>query len=269
MKVARIISFLAILALGVSSRAAEAPFGGEVRFDQRIGEPLPLSVEFTDLAGHRAPLRSFFRGKPVVLYFGYARCVELCSLVGDGTVTALRQIRPEVGKDLDVVAITLDPDESASATAARQSDAIRRYGHPASASGWHFLRGDDAAIHAVANAVGFHYVFDPRSRQYAHPSGFVVVRPDGVISRYFLGADFEAAEVARAINDAARNRSGSRVLDLLLLCFRGEGGGGRYTAVITRVLAGAVLATVLALGGGIAWMLRQERRTRKSREAAA
>jgi protein SCO1/2 len=255
----RTLALIGLLVAATPARAADAPFGGAVRFEQRIGEPLPLATDFVDVAGARHPLHDFFAGKPVVLYFGYARCPQLCSVVGDGTVAALRQIRAEVGRDLNVVSISLDPEETPSAARARQNDAVHRYGNPRSAAGWHFLRGDDAAIRAVADAAGFHYVYDPRSRQYAHPSGFVVVRPDGIISHTFLGVDFPAPKIAQAIDDAVNNRSGRRTLDLLLLCFRGENVGGRTTAIIARVLSVAVTLTVLTLGGGIAWMLRRER----------
>lgn len=259
MKSARMLGIVGFAVTAMLARAADAPFGGAVRFEQRVGEPLPLATEFVDTAGARRPLRDSFRGQPVVLYFGYARCPQLCSVVSDGTVAALRQIRAEVGRDLSVISISVDPDETLAAARARQGDAVHRYGNPRAADGWHFLRGDEAAIRAVADAAGFRYVYDARSRQYAHPSGFVVVRPDGVIARYFLGVDFPAREVAQAIDDAAHNRPGRRALDLLLLCFRGEGAGGRYTPIIARVLAVAVGLTVLALGGGIAWMLRRER----------
>ncbi len=243
-----------------ASLVAAAALRGEVRFEQRLGATLPLAAEFVDTEGTQHPLRDFFHGRPVVLYFGYARCPQLCPVVADGAVAALRQIRAEVGRNLEVVAISLDPEETPAESRARQADAVHRYGHPASASGWHFLRGDEPAIRAVADAAGFHYDYDPRSRQYAHPSGFVVVRPDGAIARYFLGVDFPARDVAQAIDDAAHNRSGRPVLDLLLLCFRGENAGGRYTALIARVLALTVVFTVLALGGGVAWMLRRERK---------
>jgi protein SCO1/2 len=269
MNSSRTLALIGILAAVTPAHAADAPFGGAVRFEQRIGEALPLATEFVDATGVRHPLGDFFDGKPVVLYFGYARCPQLCSVVGDGTVAALRQIRADVGRDLTVVSISLDPEETPAAARGRQNDAIHRYGNPRSAAGWHFLRGDDAAIRAIADAAGFHYVYDPRSRQYAHASGFVVVRPDGIISRTFFGVDFPAPEVAQAIDDAAHNRAGRRALDLLLLCFRGEGAGGRTTAIIARVLAVAVVLTVFTLGSGIAWMLRRERLAlRRNREVA-
>ncbi len=253
----RLVSFF-LLALALSPLFAAD--GDDVRFDQRIGERLPLDVVFTDTAGRSLALRQLLGDRPVVLYFGYARCPQLCAIVSDGAVAALRQIEPEVGRDLDVVSISLDPDESALENTRRQSEAVHRYGRAGAADGWHFLTGDEAAVRAVADAAGFRYRFDPMSRHYAHPSGFVVLTADGVVSRYFLGIDFTPVEVARAVRLAAAGGTGEPVFDIILQCFRGGGVAGDYGPLIWRVLTVSVVLTVLALAGGVARMLRQERR---------
>ena len=259
-----------IFLFGVSAlRATEPPFGVSVRFEQRIGEKLPLSTVFRDSTGRPHVLGDYFHGKPVVLYFGYARCPQLCSIVADGTVAALRQIRPEAGRDFEVVSLSIDPGETTEENKSRQTDAVRRYGRAGVSTGWNFLTGAEPSIRAVTEAVGFYYIYDSRSRQFAHPSGFVVVTTAGVVSRYFPGVDFIPVEVAQAINLAARGETGHTVYDLLLLCFRGDGISGRYGPLIWRVLTVAVAGTILALGGGIGWMLRNERRqSRRIQEGA-
>jgi protein SCO1/2 len=238
-----------------------------VRFEQRLGAQLPLATEFTDTVGNPHALSDYFGRRPVVLTFGYARCPQLCSVVADATVAAVRAIRPEVGRDFDVIAISVDPHETLAAAAARETDAIRRYGETRSRDGWHFLLATEPAIRAVADACGFRYTYDPRSRQYAHPSGFVVLTPDGRVSRYFLGLDFPPAEVAQALARAARGQTGPPALEVLLRCFRGGGIGGRYGAVIWRALQIAVAFTVIVLGVGTGRMLRDERRARVAKEA--
>ena len=239
---------------------AERQFAGEVRFEQRIGGRLPLAVLFTDAKGARHALGDYFHGKPVVVYFGYARCAQLCPLVSDGTVAALRDIRPEAGRDYEVVSLSIDPSETKDENHDRQLGAVRRYGRPDEGDGWNFLTGDETAIRAVTDAAGFYYVSDPHSRQYAHASGFLVITPDGRISRYFIGLDFRADEVAAALKRAGHGETGPSAIDLLLLCFRGEGVTGRYGVMIWRSLEVAVSLTVLTLAGGIGWMLLRERR---------
>jgi protein SCO1 len=259
----------ATVVMGATGLLAENALSYDaVRFDQHLGAKVPLTTEFTDTAGVRGLLGSYFRGKPMVLYFGYARCPQLCAIVADSTVAALRQIRPEVGRDFSVVSVSIDPNETALEAKHRETEAVRRYGHPSGGlTGWNFLTGNEASIRALTDAVGFHFVYDPRSRQYAHPSGFVVLTPEGMISRYFLGIDFAPAELAQALTQAQKGNAGSRTLELLLLCFRGEEMSGRYGTLIWRVLGGAVALTVIALAGGIGWMLRQERCASTARES--
>ncbi len=256
---------LLLLASAVALHAAEPPFGGAVRFEQPIGERLPLATRFTDAAGVNHTLGEFFHGKPVVIYFGYAKCPQLCSLVADGTVAALRELRPEVGRDYEVISLSVDPTETLQENHGRQLDAVRRYGRPANAGGWNFLTGDETAIHALTEAAGFYYTHDERSHQYAHPSGFLIATPDGKVSRYFLGVDFEPRDVAKALKRAADGETGLPVFDLLLLCFRGDGVNGRYGAIIWRTLEIAVSLTVLALAGGIGWFLLKEHRAQPHR----
>src|SRR4051812_43615012 len=169
----------AFLLSGRATLRADDPLpGSNTDFTQRLGATLPRDVAFTDARGKPHLLRDYFHGRPVVLYFGYARCPQLCSVVADGTVAVLRQLRVEVGRDLEVVSISIDPDETTEENARRKSDAVHRYGRPGDGDqGWHFLTGREPAIRAVAAAAGFQYTFDARSRQYAHPSGFLIATP--------------------------------------------------------------------------------------------
>ena len=52
-----------------------------------------------------------------------------------------------------------------------------RFTRHGTAGGWHFLTGDEASIRALTQTVGFHYMYDPQSDQYAHASGVSVLTP--------------------------------------------------------------------------------------------
>jgi protein SCO1 len=249
-----------VLSLAFAARvAASAP---EVGFEQRIGQQLPLAAVFTDGDGKALPLGSYFRGKPVVLVFDYFRCPELCSLVASGATDALRQLEASIGRDYSVVTVSVDPTDTPEMARSHQLEAVLRYGRTGATAGWHALVGKEKDIQALADAAGFHYRYDPLSRQYAHPSGLVVVTPKGIVSSYFLGVDFPADRMASAIRRAAANKTGSSVFSLLFVCFQGGSPEGRYGGLIWTVLSVSVALTVAAVFGGIAWMLRDERRHR-------
>jgi len=233
---------------------------GDVRYEQRIGQRLPLGTIFTDINGHRRALGDFFHGQPVILFFGYAHCPQLCSVVAGGTVAALRRIQPSAGRDFQVVSISIDPHETQADARERTAELTGWYDRPGTDDGWHYLTGTAAAIRAVTAAAGFHFYYDADSRLYVHPSGFVVVTPKGIISRYFLGVDFTAGKVAAALERAGHGETGRTVYELLLICCRGDWIGGRYGPLIWRILLVSVVLTVAVLGGGIGWMLHEERR---------
>ncbi len=90
-----------------------------------------------------------------------------------------------------------------------------------------------------------------------------MVRPDGVISRYFPGVDFRPAEIARALREARAGNIGQRVFDLLLVCCTAglQPGIGRTAFLILQV-ACAVTVAVMAIG--IGRMLRAERRAARA-----
>jgi protein SCO1/2 len=255
--------FLVLALAATFARGAVVPGVG---FEQRVGESLPLNAGFRDTEGRVQPLGAWLRGMPTVLWFGYARCPQLCGVVADGMVSVLRPLQASAGTDFDVIMLSIDPAEAIDLARANRAEALGHYGRQSAAKGWHYLTGGEAAIRVTAEAAGFHFVYDAKSGQYAHPSGFLVLTPRGQISAYFPGVDFAPKEVAAALVRARDGGIGQKVADFLLVCFRGDGIGGRYGLIIWRTLGAAVALTVLALAGGIATMLRTERKTLRMRK---
>jgi len=251
---------LLLLALSLLLPAAAAGSDGGVGYEQRIGESLPLGTVLTDAQGRERPLGALLAGRPAVLIFTYFRCPEMCSLVASGAVESLRTLKATAGADYEVITVSIDPSDTAAMAREREHQDLGRYGRRGAAAGWHTLVGREDQVAALAAAAGFRYRFDPRSRQYAHPSGLVVLTPRGVVSRYFLGVDFPATDLAEALKAAAANQTGSSVFSLLLVCFQGGAQQGQYSRLVWIALWAGVLATLGAVFGGIAWMLGQERR---------
>ncbi|HTL66052.1 MAG TPA: SCO family protein [Lacunisphaera sp.] len=249
------------MALPGAAPASAAPTQvAGVDFEQRLGAQLPLDGTYRDDTGRSLPLRSYFGHGPVVLIFGYSRCPQLCSVVAEGTVETLRSLEPTVGRELSVLYVSIDPADTPRDMAAMKRRDAGRYGRSGSEGGWHYLTGSPAAIRRLTDAAGFHFKYDPATRLYAHAAGFLVLTPDGRASRYFPGVDFSAEDLATALERAGKGKTGESVFNLLLVCARGLGVSGRYGRLIWDVLGVAVGLTVVALFGGIAWMLRAERR---------
>src|SRR5437667_4357769 len=141
-KLARLIPLI-VLAAFLRSAYAEVtlpPLLQKVGFDQRLNEQVPLDLEFTDEAGQPVKLGDYFGDKPVILVLAYYRCPMLCTLVLNGLVQGLRDIKDmDLGDEFQVVTVSFDPEETPALAAAKKKAYVAQYGRPGAAKGWHFL----------------------------------------------------------------------------------------------------------------------------------
>jgi protein SCO1/2 len=231
----------------------------EVGFDQRLGEPLPLDAAFVDETGKAVRLGDYFGRRPVVLSLAYYGCPMLCTLSLNGLASALKTLSFDAGREFDVVTVSFEPKETPAQAAAAKKTYLERYGRPAAASGWHFLTGDAAAVAQVTRAVGFRYVWDEETSQYAHPTGVVVATPQGRIARYLYGVEYAPKDLRFAVVEASSGRVGSPVDQLLLYCYEYDPVRGRYGAAILRTVRFLGILTVLGLVTLIAVLRYRER----------
>jgi protein SCO1/2 len=132
------------------------------------------------------------------------------------------------------------------------------YARPGVEQGWHFLTGDAPQIKALAAAVGFHYAYDSTTGQFAHPSGIMVLTPDGRLARYFYGIKYPARDLRFGLEEASAGKIGSPVDQILLYCYHYDPATGKYGILISRVLQIAGLITLLGLALLVAILLRRE-----------
>ncbi|MCX6047620.1 MAG: SCO family protein [Chloroflexi bacterium] len=229
-----------------------------IGFDQHLDAQVPLDTEFVDADGQRVPLSSYFQGKPVIMLLGYFECPNLCPLEREGLVHALQPLKFTVGKDFDVVMITIDPKETPAIATKVKQQSITTYARPGTEAGWHFLTGEHAAIDRVAKAVGFRYAYDVGQQEYAHPSGVIILTPAGKIARYLFGIEYAPFDLRLGLVEAAASKIGTPVDQFLLLCFHYNPNTGTYSLLIMNMMRLAGVATTITLGLFIWMMHRRE-----------
>jgi protein SCO1/2 len=230
----------------------------QVRFDQRLGEAIPLDLRFVDEHGQDATLRQFFGQGPVILILAYYRCPMLCTEVLNGSVRTLRQLDFELGKDYQVVTVSIDPSDSPALAATKHEEYSVLYGRSGAEKGWHFLIGREPQIQQLANAVGFHYAYDPASHQFAHASGIVILTPQGIVSQYTYGVSFPERDLRLGLVRASHQRIGSLVDQVLLYCYHYDPQTGKYGLLISRSLKIGGALTALLLGAVMCMLFRKE-----------
>jgi protein SCO1/2 len=243
---------------GQPSSALPAPLR-EIGFDQNLDKQVPLDTEFQDEAGHTVKLGDYFGKRPVVMVFAYYNCPMLCTMVINGLASALDVLSLEPGKDFEIVTVSFDPRDTPATASAKKAAYILRYKKPNASASWHFLTGKQASIDRLTKAAGFRYVWDKDTQQFAHPTGVIVLTPDGRLARYLFGVEYGPRDLRYGIIEASNGKVGTPVDSLLLYCYHYDPLTGRYALGIMRAIRIAGAGTVLALGAFIVVMVRREK----------
>ena len=237
----------------------------EVGFDQKLDAQLPLDLPFTDSTGQAVHLGNYFNDKPVILALGYYECPMLCSLVRNALFESLQKLDFTVGQEFEVVIVSIDPKETPEIAETKRRVSMMSYGRArGNSQGWNFLVGQDEAIKQLAAAVGFKYAYDPKIDEYVHPTGIMIVTPQGRISKYLYGITYPARDLRLGLVEAAGNKIGSPVDQLLLTCYHYDPAEGRYTLFITNIIRMLGAATVVIIGLAVLALLYRERRKKNS-----
>lgn len=259
----KFLLFIALL-LATTSFALTNEELQRVAFEQHIGQAISRDLAFRDSTGRHVKTGDLFDGRrPVIVVLGYFHCPMLCTLVNDGVIKALQELRWNVGRDFNIVDVSIDPQETPALAASRKAEYLKQYGRTGASDGWHFLVGDKGGAGQMANECGFRYAYDAASGEYAHPSGLVILTPDGTISRYLLGVNFDATELLSALEVARREERGSISHQLALLCFHYNPITGKYSLAILKTLR--VASTMMLVAGAVVVVRLSRRRPSRAR----
>jgi len=238
-----------------------------IKFDQKLGAQVSPNLQFRDENGKLVRLGDYLGKKPVILVLGYYGCPMLCTFVLNGMIGSLQDIKWEIGNQFEVINVSIDPHETPALAAAKKKSYVRRYGRHDASAGWHFLTGEEPAIRRLTGEVGFGYAYDAQIKQYAHPSGVVILTPDGKVSHYLSGVIYSTKELNEALAEASASKVGSPIHQLFLLCFHYSPITGKYGALIMYGVRATGILTLLLLGRLIVVSIRRE--TSKTRTSSA
>jgi protein SCO1/2 len=231
---------------------------------QHLNQQLPLDAQLVDDTGKTVRLGDYFGKHPAILTLVYYNCPMLCSEELDGLSGALEMVHLTPGKDFDVIVVSIDPSETPELAAKKKAYYVKRYGRPETASGWHFLTGQQAAIDALTKAVGFGYVRVPgpdgKLDQFAHASSIEVVTTDGHLAQYYLGVEYSPKDVLLGLVEASGNKIGSPVANILTYCYHYDPQTNKHSLIVARIVQLGGMVTVASLGGFMFLMFRRDLR---------
>ena len=231
----------------------------QLEFEQKLGARVPRSKALREADGRPVDWQALAAsGEPLVLLPAYYQCDTLCGTAAHGALEALADTGlPPTAWHL--LLFSVDPqDTPATARALRRvyvdyARYARSQPFGAMVPDLHLLSGDAASTAALAQAIGFHW----QAASMAHPTGLVVLTPDGTVSRYFLGVRHDSTALRAALVEASQGQVGTLADRLLLACSHLDPLLGAHDGAAMAAVRGTAL---LSLAGLVAWIKWRKRR---------
>ena len=263
---------------------------------ENLGQRVPRGLSFVDGHGGRVSVDSLLnQGKPLLVTLGYYRCPQLCTLVHSGLAKGLKEAGLVLGQDFLGLSVSVDPKEDPKSAVTHQRQLLRALAmagdgaqvrqavneEAGATSKWPFLMPDplvsgvaaEAQAARLADAVGFRYKYDDKSKQFAHAAVAFVLTPEGTISRYLYGVSFKPRDLRFALVEAGGGRVGTTLDRVLMTCFKYDPMTQTYTPFVFGFVRIGALLSFAALAGLLAvlwrreWLMKKARRTPRERLA--
>lgn len=235
---------------------------------EKLNAQIPLDLAFVDSRGNPATLAASFDGtRPVILTLNYSNCPRLCSLQLNGLFEGLQKLDYDLGDKYRMITVSIDPLETPEKAESTKQKYLEAYGRTGASDGWDCLVGREENIRALADSVGFTYAVipDTEPKQYAHAAVTILCTPDGRVSRYLYGIEYDPTTLRMSLLEAGEGKIGTTTEQLLLFCFSYDPNAGSYTLAAVRVMQAGGVLTLLILGGVLFVFWRREvGKTRRS-----
>jgi protein SCO1/2 len=259
--VAPLHAALLVALLAAPPAHAEAPPPipeGKVDIVEQLGAEVPRDLPFVDSAGRSVRLGDTFTGRPIVLALVYHRCLGLCSLLLGGLTKSLNAVDWQLGRELDVVTVSIDPEETPALAASSRAGYLQALGRPPSDTAWAALTGPASSIDALAASVGFRFQYLDGQKQFAHAAALFVLTPDGRVSRYLYGVEFPPRQLKAALFEASGGRVGTSFERVILRCWQWDPTSRRYAVFLDRYFRVGGLVLLAVIGAFLAVLWRRD-----------
>ncbi|MFK7789165.1 MAG: SCO family protein [Phycisphaeraceae bacterium] len=243
----------------------------EVGIIEKVNSPIPMDITLIDETGKPVQFGSFFeKGRPVVINLGYSRCPSICIAMRNQLVTTLPDTDLNLGEDFIVLNVSIDPEESHEVSAKMQDMTLTELKDAdveVSTDGWRFLTGDQDAIAALTDAVGYRYMYIKTQNEYGHPGVLVLADGEGVVKRYLSGTAYSGRTLRLSIVETSQGKVGSFFDQAFVTCFVWDSEANNYTATASFIMMIGGGVIILFIGGMLMMMFAYEKRRRQLLES--
>jgi protein SCO1/2 len=204
----------------------------------------------------------------------FYRCTTACRLIEDSLLKVVtkaeigrrfpgaKELTLGVGQDFDVVFLGLNPTETPELARNKKALMMSVVEVPRVTQNWTLLTGEMHQIREVTDALGFRFTYDAEKDILNHPTGSILLTPDGKVSAYTVGNAIPS-RLLQANLEAAKQGGVAPAADQAMMfgCLTLDPETGRYRPVVHRILQVTGTLTVLILAFSILSMNRKYKRT--------
>ena len=228
-----------------------------VGINEHLGDTVPLSAKFATSSGDSVTISDLLEeGKPILLNPLYYDCPMLCGLVIDGVLEVANELAWSPGKDYTIISFSVDPSEDHTLAAEYKSRYIGQLNKSDAQNGWYFLSGKKSEIEKMIDAVGFEVNEIEGTGELAHAAAIMLLSPNGVITRYLYGIQYDEFNVRSALFEAADGKIGNTLTKVLMFCYQFDPNSNSYVLEAKNIMKLGGLATLIFLGIfiGLLWL---------------
>ena len=229
-----------------------------VGIDEKLGAALPLDLQFQTSENKTISLKDIIN-KPTLLALVYYECPSLCNPMQSELAWTIDKLQLEPGADYQVVSISFDHKENSAVAAKWKANYLKSIKRSIKPDDWIFLTGDSLSIKKLTETVGYH--FKPYREQFNHASTIITISPEGKVSRYLFGTQFNPFDVKMALLEAKAGKTNPTISKFLQYCFSYDPEGRMYTLNITRIIGTIML---LCVGAFAAVLIFKKKKNIKS-----
>ncbi len=261
------MAVLAVMVMGFAS-SAHAAYGnvtkeslvdpGILKIEEMkfLGEKVDYDFVLQDEVGADFKLGTMI-GKPLILAFSYYTCDGACSVINKNLSETLKGVsRWKIGQDYNVLTVSFDQND----TPATLADFMKKSGFSDGQlpSGWAMTTmREKQNIDKLTSSMGFKFFWSPRDAMFLHPNVYIMLSPEGRVTRYLYGGTITALDMELAITKAMGGEiAPANVIDFVVgACYSYNYKDGKYTINIPIfIAAGALIFGLLLIVGSFSYM---------------
>ncbi|NIQ14164.1 MAG: hypothetical protein GTO02_07110 [Candidatus Dadabacteria bacterium] len=235
----------------------------DIGFDEQLSSSIKKDVKFIDQYDKNTTLNNLLGdGKPVIINMVYFNCPRVCNFALDGVLEVVNELDSlKLGKDFKILTISFNPEETTAISYKKSEQYKNKLSNlHEDKESWIFLTGDEENILNLTKSLGFKFKKD--GEEFAHPSGLIVITPEGKISRYLYGIQHNAKDLKLSLIEAADGKVGaSHALNkVLLFCYEFDPIGKRYALKALQIVKAGGMITLATLVAFLAIMWKREKK---------